>query len=237
MNRFRALIRSEADAFEFRGRSTIIVAVLVFAVLAPYYDPVTWLVTPFEKLGGSSVDALARRYGITHSLLWDFGIPVLAIVLLRERPRDYGLGLGDVKTGLRFTGLGYLLYLPCFAFLMSSMAFREYYAAEANAYLDWSTMLKARTVVTVVSVTQTEFLFRGFALFGLKKDYGPYVATLVSLALYVPAHVGKPAIEAFGSFPIGLALCYLAVKTNSIWYGVVLHATIGLGFYAAVLLS
>jgi hypothetical protein len=118
---------------------------------------------------------------------------------------------------------------------MSNAAFREYYSAQTEMDSDWSTMVRTETLLTVVSVMRTEFLFRGFALFGLRKDYGPYAATLVSLALYVYSHTGKPAAEAFGSFPIGLALSYIAVKTNSIWYGVLLHATIGLGFYTAVL--
>ena len=41
-------------------------------------------------------------------------------------------------------------------------------------------------------------------------------------------HFGKPGIETFGSFPVGLALGYLAARSGSIWYGVLLHWTIAL---------
>jgi membrane protease YdiL (CAAX protease family) len=41
-------------------------------------------------------------------------------------------------------------------------------------------------------------------------------------------------MEALGSLPVGIALGWLAVKTNSIWYGAFLHGSIALMFNALI---
>ena len=73
-------------------------------------------------------------------------------------------------------------------------------------------------------------------LFGVKREYGAYVGILVQIIPYVLMHGGKAEMEAFGSLPVGLALAYLAVKTESIWYGVLLHGSIAIMFNALILL-
>jgi membrane protease YdiL (CAAX protease family) len=89
-------------------------------------------------------------------------------------------------------------------------------------------------LVTLLCI-RTEFLYRGFLLFGIQKEYGPYAGVLVQVIPYVLAHAGKAELEALGSLPVGLALGYLAVRTGSIWYGAVLHGSIALLFNALIL--
>jgi len=62
------------------------------------------------------------------------------------------------------------------------------------------------------------------------------VGLLVSIVPFVMWHYNKPAIETFGSFPVGLALGYVVLRTESIWYAVLLHASIALALNGLLLL-
>jgi len=117
---------------------------------------------------------------------------------------------------------------------MLNQSFREFYSVDVEYFATVPEFLSGEVIPTFVLMIQTEFLFRGFALFGLKRDYGPYAATLASLVPFVYFHLDRPPVEAFGSLPVGLALCYLALRTSSIWYGVLLHTTIAVGFVLAL---
>ncbi len=51
-------------------------------------------------------------------------------------------------------------------------------------------------------------------------------AIWVQLLPFVLMHTGKPEIEAFASIVAGIALCVLALRTRSFWYGALLHAAV-----------
>lgn len=72
-----------------------------------------------------------------------------------------------------------------------------------------------------------EFFFRGPALAlaeKIKKDIGP----LIMMMPYALIHIHKPFPEAIGSMFAGLVLGHLALKSQSIWFGVFLHMSIAL---------
>lgn len=73
----------------------------------------------------------------------------------------------------------------------------------------------------------TEFFFRGPALAlasRIKKDIAPIIMMLP----YALIHIHKPFPEAIGSMFAGLVLGHLALKSQSIWFGVLLHMAIAL---------
>lgn len=140
----------------------------------------------------------------------------------------YGLGLGNVRFGVVAVLLCYLLYLPCFIVFYRSAGFQEYYGNITKTVMTWHRWVLWEIPAVFFVMLRTEFLFRGFLLFGFKRAYGTSAAILASVIPYVMAHYAKPEIETFGSFPVGLALAYLAARTGSIWYGVWLHWTIAL---------
>jgi membrane protease YdiL (CAAX protease family) len=236
LKRLVHIARSEAARIEFRWRPTFVATVFAFALLTSESGTVHWHSELLQCLVGADLAISLVRHGLTQAFAVQVIVPIVAILLIRERLRDYGLALGDVGAGLKITGLFYLLYVPCFLALMLNEPFRDFYSVEADHYADVHAFLSEEVIPTVAFMIQTEFLFRGFALFGLKKDYGPYAATLASLVPFVYFHLDKPAIEAFGSLPVGLALSYLALRTSSIWYGVLLHTTIAVGFVLALIL-
>jgi membrane protease YdiL (CAAX protease family) len=48
-------------------------------------------------------------------------------------------------------------------------------------------------------------------------------AVIVSTIPFVIMHFGKPQPEVYGSLAAGFILCWLALRSNSIWPGVLLH--------------
>ena len=228
------LVRAEVESIGFRWRPTLIAAVFTFVLLAPIYWRGDWYYELLRRLGGNTFVYSARDYGFTFKMALRVALPIALILIMMERLRDFGLGLGNIKAGLRICGIFYLLYTPCFIALMLNDSFREFYAGSVSRYRDWGAFFDGQVIPFIVVMSTGEFLYRGFILFGIKKDYGPYPAILISLIPYVYLHWEKAPIEAFGSFPVGLALSYLALRTNSIWYGVILHTTIALGFNAAI---
>ncbi len=82
-------------------------------------------------------------------------------------------------------------------------------------------------VGTFLVLTCGEFFYRGFLLLPVSSEIGWYAA-MVSVVPYVLIHLGTPTVEFLGSIPFGLALAYLAVKSGSIVYGLMLHALLAI---------
>ncbi|MDP7640232.1 MAG: hypothetical protein QGG73_11045, partial [Candidatus Hydrogenedentes bacterium] len=128
------LVRAEADSIGFRWRPTLIAAVFAFVLLAPLYWRGGWYYELLRLMGGDGLVQSARDYGFTFGTLLRATVPIALILILRERFRNFGLGLGNVKAGLRICGIFYLLYTPCFIALMLNGSFREYYARSVSGY-------------------------------------------------------------------------------------------------------
>ncbi len=73
-----------------------------------------------------------------------------------------------------------------------------------------------------------EFLFRGLLLFGSLSALGPVPAVALNVSLYSLVHVPKGAREAFGAIPLGLVLCVLTLKTQTIWLAFLVHLALAL---------
>ena len=67
-----------------------------------------------------------------------------------------------------------------------------------------------------------EFFFRGFILQGLRRALGSN-AIFVMIVPYCMIHYGKPLPETLGAIGAGLILGTLAMRTKSIWGGVLIH--------------
>jgi membrane protease YdiL (CAAX protease family) len=56
-----------------------------------------------------------------------------------------------------------------------------------------------------------------------------YIGSLAIFVMVVPyamIHLGKPIAECFGSILAGIALGTIALRTGSIWGGVLVHCTV-----------
>jgi membrane protease YdiL (CAAX protease family) len=172
--------------------------------LEPVYDHVFWFV------------ASLLCYGV---------LPVIAVLLLPgERLRTYGIGLGDWRLGLKVAGFFYAVMLPIVLVISRSESFAHTYPLDRDALRSWSHFWLYEPGYWTYFIAW-EFLFRGFLLFGLHRRMGNH-AIWVQLMPFVLMHTGKPEIEAFASIVAGVALCVLALRTRSFWYGALLHAAV-----------
>ena len=162
-------------------------------------------------MGGDGLAGICQRCNLNYAFVIQTGLPIIAIVGLREKLSDYGLGLGDVRRGLRICLVFCLVYIPCFMALLANEGFRNYYAGVADRYATWPQFLAGEVIAVAFLAFRTEFLFRGFLLFGTEKDYGSYAAIVLPLIPYVLIHAGKAELEALGSFPVGLALSLIHI--------------------------
>lgn len=67
-----------------------------------------------------------------------------------------------------------------------------------------------------------EFFFRGVLLFGAVRVLGPW-AIVVMVLPYMMIHFGKPGAEAVGAIFAGATLGLIALRTRSIYAGMVIH--------------
>jgi hypothetical protein len=140
----------------------------------------------------------------------------------RERTVTYfGWGLGDWKMGVTVGGLFYLVMLPILASIAWQPGFQDYYPIYGDA--DRSvTMFLVYEASYFVYFAAWEYFFRGYLCFGLEKPLGMYVI-FVQMLPFACMHFGKPDLEALSSIFGGIALGYLALRTRSYWYGVIVH--------------
>ncbi len=172
----------------------------------PLYDHLFWFLTSF------------LLYGV---------VPFLLVCLLpRERIRDYGVGLGDVRLGGKITLLFAAVMIPLVLLVsrFEALGFRGTYPLDPDALRSWTFFWVYEPFYWLYFVAW-EFLFRGFLLFGMARRIGTH-AIWVQLVPFALMHAGKPELEAYGSIVAGAALGVLALRTRSFWWGAFLHAGI-----------
>jgi membrane protease YdiL (CAAX protease family) len=149
-------------------------------------------------------------------------IPILAIACLPgERVRDY-----YVFPRAFFRHLW--IYLAMFAAIFPAVylaslteSFRDTYPfyrlANRSPFDFW-----AWQVLYAAQFLALEFFFRGFLLQGLRRALGSN-AIFVMIVPYCMIHYGKPLPETLGAIGAGLILGTMAMRTRSIWGGVLIH--------------
>jgi uncharacterized protein len=71
-----------------------------------------------------------------------------------------------------------------------------------------------------------EFFFRGFLIFALARFLGS-LAIFVMVIPYAMIHLSKPLPECLGAIVTGIVLGTVALRTRSIYGGVLVHSVIG----------
>ncbi|MEW6282966.1 MAG: CPBP family intramembrane glutamic endopeptidase, partial [Candidatus Eremiobacterota bacterium] len=89
-------------------------------------------------------------------------------------------------------------------------------------------------IAYLLTFVTVEFFFRGFLVFGLEKQMGD-LSVLVAAVPYCMIHFGKPMPETLAAILGALVLGILALRTRSIYGGVVVHQLIALTMDALAL--
>lgn len=142
-------------------------------------------------------------------------IPLLIIWFVhRKSPKDFGLQIGDWKTGLGLTGLVILVCIPILWFTAKGdESMQKYYSSRLGPALP---------LLAFIDLLSWEFFFRGWILFGYARKFGDNALWLQAVPFAI-AHFGKPEIETistiFGGFLFGL----VAWRSGSFIYAFLIH--------------
>jgi len=152
-------------------------------------------------------------------------VPMLVVrFVLRERVRDYGFGIRGKGKAWALYGAMFAVVLPLTYAASLSPAFAATYPKYADAGRTWTQLLLWESAYGF-QFFALEFFFRGFILFALAPHLGSS-AIFVALVPYTMIHFAKPLAETVGSVIAGIALGTMALRTRSIYGGVVLHCAV-----------
>ena len=158
-----------------------------------------------------------RNQGFERLVL--FGLVPLGILLaLREDPRRYGLGRGDVRRAVVLGGLAILVTVPAIVLIAAIPDIRDWYSPSMSTVPD---VLLTNTL----DLVSTEFILRGFLMFALVRAIGPF-GVVVAVVPFFMIHIGKPDVEALSTLAGGLVFGWLNWRTGSIWASAAYHVAI-----------
>ena len=173
-------------------------------------------------------DLYPHLYWGAFKLINYFLLPALCIKwVLRARIVDFGLSTRH-QPGVWKLYLGMLALVLPLAFAVSfTEAFQRTYPKYPNAAVSlWG--FAAWEFIYALQFFLLEFFFRGFLLFSLARHMGS-VAIFVMVVPYAMIHFGKPPAECIGSVIAGIALGTIALRTRSIYGGVLVHCGVAIG--------
>jgi membrane protease YdiL (CAAX protease family) len=163
-------------------------------------------------------------WGFWHLLCYVL-IPILVIkYILRKQVGEFGIRCVGLRSHLHWY---VLLCAPILGFVVIA-GFRQDFLAQYPFYRlasrSWFDLL-AWEIIYLSQFVCLEFFFRGFLLYGCKAAFGANAILVMGLP-YLMIHFAKPWPEAGGAILFGLFLGMLALRSGSIWGGVLVHITI-----------
>jgi uncharacterized protein len=84
-----------------------------------------------------------------------------------------------------------------------------------------------------VSLGASEFMYRGFLLFGLKDKFKEG-SILIQLIPFVLLHLGKPEVETVSTIITGILFGYICYRGKSYWPALIIHMFINIFFVSLI---
>lgn len=187
-----------------------------FGWQAPFYR----LIAPlFPELQYRDLAFWAQAYTTLSFAVVLILIPSTFLVLTQERQwRHLGLKRPTAEDALPYLAFG-LLMTPVLLIVCAQPGFYEFYPIYKPKQVgDWLSF----EAIYALQFIAIEFFFRGPLLFLLYRSLKE-TAIFVMLVPYALIHIHKPFPEALGAIVAGAILGTLAIKSRSIWWGVLLH--------------
>lgn len=206
---------------------TIFISVALLQVISYHFASIKYFydsgLSGFVPDNISDLSASLYWFGLDIIIL--FLIPVLIIIFyFHESLKNYGLIFGDRNAGLKICMVVVLIMTVLLWFVSASEEFSLSYPSLKSAeHLSFQFLIYE--IVLFFYIVAWEFIWRGYMLFGLEKKFG-YYAVFMQMIPFVILHNGKPLMEMFGAIPGGIFLGILALRTRSIFYGVIIHFSV-----------
>lgn len=176
-------------------------------------------------------------------------VPMLIIMLIGEEPSKFGFAIGDSRR-TRLITLGLFAGLVVIAIPASrTPAFQNFYPIfrgwTSGVWGGYESPLITKGVTSALIYGWVsyglymfcwEFFFRGFLLFGMARSF-KWTAVILQAVAFTLLHYGKVPVEMAASFPAGIILGMLALKSKSFVPGFFLHWASSVVFDVMVLMS
>ena len=157
-----------------------------------------------------------------------FVLPVVYIKFaMHKNLKDFGISLGDVKTGLKILMVLIPVVVIAILFASNMPDVQSEYPLAKSLLQDQSHIAFYEIAYVIFYYIAWEFYFRGVLIFGLKDKFGAFSAILIQTISSCLVHIGKPEGEIIGAIIVGIIFGVIALRTRSIWYVFILHALIG----------
>lgn len=151
--------------------------------------------------------------------IWYFVIPLVVILLLfRESPAEYGLKIGNWRTGLMWTAVGCVGMALILLFVARTEAMQAYYETLVGERSVWQVVFE-----NGVEMFGWEFIWRGLLLFAFARTFGPGPAIFLQAVPFAFMHLGKPEIETLSTIFGGAAFGFVAWQSGSFLYPWLIH--------------
>jgi uncharacterized protein len=161
------------------------------------------------------------------SLLYFAIFPMIVIlILLRKNPLDFGLRVGKVGLWIKYVGIFCVVAAPVLYLTSFGADFQKYYEIKDFNLLSY-------VLINIASLFGSEFLFRGFLIFGLKEKLKE-TSILIQMIPFVLVHIGKPGLETLSTIITGILFGYIVYRGNSFWPAFLIHLFINIFFVAWV---
>ena len=216
----------------FDWKAFAVFSVICFVLITGKYICRTSFIESFQSM--RELFHSMRNPGLYPELYWAIGsalnyllFPAIIIkYIFKERIRDYGFKWSKSNRILVLYAVMFVLVFILALVFSHTDAFQRKYPFYKSAANSWTEFL-IWELSYAVQFFMLEFFFRGFILFTLARYLGS-LAVFVMTVPYVMLHFTKPLPEACGAIFAGIALGTLALRTKSIYGGVVLHVSIAL---------
>jgi uncharacterized protein len=161
------------------------------------------------------------------SLIYFAVLPILVILLvLRKNPLDFGLRPGNVRIW------GFYVIVICL--IAAAILYASSYDPTLQHYYRMNNFkLPGYFLTSCVSLSASEFIYRGFLLFGLKEKFkeGSILLQMIPFALL---HINKPELETISTVLTGILFGYVAYRGKSYWPAFIIHLFINIFFVALI---
>lgn len=165
---------------------------------------------------------------------------ILTKCINKQSVKEVGLRLGNWKLGLILCAIatGVIPLLALSGVLDTGLVdgvglLHTYPLIDFNTFGEWYFIL-GYFLSYILYYIGWEFMFRGLGIFNLEKGgltplSAILITTLVSALIHTSiADFGKPMMETLSAIPAGIIFGVIAYKTKSIFYGLYMHALMGI---------
>ncbi|MBN1643579.1 MAG: CPBP family intramembrane metalloprotease [Dehalococcoidales bacterium] len=162
-----------------------------------------------------------------NSLLYYGVFPILVILaVLRKNPLDFGLRFSNPRVWGKYV----LIICLISAVVLFAASFipglQSYYHIGSFKIIPYF-------LTSCVSLAASEFLYRGFLIFGLSEKFKEG-SILLQMVPFTLLHLGKPGIETISCLFTGILFGYVAYRGKSFWPAFLIHLFINVFFVGLV---